>query len=817
MYRKGSVPLSYHSVRFGGWLSTRLRARSASLAALALALALPACGAGDAGPSTGVPEDDDSTTVIETPLRVPGNGGGAEEQACLGHPGANDEKGRVHDRFLWCKRMDMPIVVEKKLGPISIKVTEARVLGDMLAYGRDDGNRSVTVLFKAREVRREDVAFPVVKPSTVMVMDVSCSDVIPPSGPFSPTGCKVNGGPKVDTMEGWHQNREWLKWTIDSNEAISNVADKVLRHRFQYDIFIAELGPRPAVSDVPHTIRCDSATYFKGRAKACILDDVLPHLTYSVNDPKEAGVARHIQMAFEMPTSTWPMVGPKTIPGKYTGNPDDPGLHRIVYKGDAWKANQLEKNRACRRQEKYTANGLPSTLYDSSIQDCDEFPFASTAEGAGNADWGFSVLGVDRSQNRCAGNALKRFYGSDRILRFTDKFYVQIVDTLRSGDPNYCALPADEEPSDDVDDEGGQGGGGVVLPDQAPSVSAGPDVTVDEGEAALLHGSASDLESQLTVSWSYAAQAGVDPGTSCSFEGGDTTTPRFTCSDDGTFEVTISANDGINPAASDSAIVQVRNAPPVLAITAPRAWQLFRAGTAVDLQAPFTDGANDTHVCRVDWDDQSVDSYAAAGGNCNKAHTFRHAGMYTIKVTVTDDDGGADSESVMVVVYDPAGAFANADGSVVSPPGALTTHSGASGEEWFHLTGRYNRVTDTVPLGTAKTWLTGTDFLVDAGNGGLEWLVVTPDGKIAAKGTGFIQGKPERYGFVFYGYDSCAGRATGCQPGADRFRVVVWPLSAGANPGTGTVYDNRPQAGYDVDVSEPQELRSGIVTIHPPS
>jgi hypothetical protein len=97
--------------------------------------------------------------------------------------------------------------------------------------------------------------------------------------------------------------------------------------------------------------------------------------------------------------------------------------------------------------------------------------------------------------------------------------------------------------------------------------------------------------------------------------------------------------------------------------------------------------------------------------------------------------------------------------------------------------------------------------------------VVTPDGKIASKGHGTLAGRSGEYGYVYYGYDGCAnGQTPGCVPGPDRFRTVLWPLSEGTYPTPANVtYDNRPSAGYDVDVAAPQQLTSGIVTIHRPS
>jgi hypothetical protein len=262
----------------------------------------------------------------------------------------------------------------------------------------------------------------------------------------------------------------------------------------------------------------------------------------------------------------------------------------------------------------------------------------------------------------------------------------------------------------------------------------------------------------------------------------------------------------------------VANAPPQLTLQAPLAWQVFRAGTPVELSAPFTDaGRNDSHSCEVDWDDGTAEAYAAAPGACDRAHTFDRAGMYTLSVRVTDDDGAADEASVMVVVYDPEGPFSNADGSVASSGGWPLPNPHVQSETWFHLAARYYGGAST-PTGNAQSWLPGTDFRIDSGSAGLAWMVATDDGKLAARGTCRLEGRRGDHGFVFYGYDGCNnGQTPGCQPGSDAFRIIVWDRSVSADPGTGNLYDNAPDAGYDVDVAEPLPLKSGIVTLHPPT
>jgi endonuclease/exonuclease/phosphatase family metal-dependent hydrolase len=366
----------------------------------------------------------------------------------------------------------------------------------------------------------------------------------------------------------------------------------------------------------------------------------------------------------------------------------------------------------------------------------------------------------------------------------------------------------------------GEGEQGPPGADAGPVVDAGPPVSGNEGAAINLLGSASDDAGAPSTSWSYSPVTGVDAGATCEFGAASNARTSITCTDDGVFRVTLTASDGVNPPVRDSTTVTVRNVAPEVTFNGPAPWSYFRIDKGVTLEASFTDpGSNDTHTCTVNWDDgRPAENYAATGGACNRTHRFAHAGMYSIELTVTDDDGGSDQAKTMVVVYDPNAGFTNADGSLISPV-ANYPPAPTAGELWFDLAARYYPAQNPdKPVGTGKTWLTNTDFRFDGGDANLQWLVVTPDGKTAAKGTGTLQGKPGRYGFVFYGYDGCDdGPTTNCRPGPNRFRVVVWDLATGPNPDTRLLYDNAGGVSYDLDVAEPQALRSGIVTIHPPT
>lgn len=371
-------------------------------------------------------------------------------------------------------------------------------------------------------------------------------------------------------------------------------------------------------------------------------------------------------------------------------------------------------------------------------------------------------------------------------------------------------------------------GGNPNPPDSPPVVDAGPDVTGFEGDQAALHGTATDPEhDQLTIHWTYATGPDVDPGTQCFF--GDPTAADTTirCTDDGTITVTLNAADAYHDDPSvDTATARLSNvapiirrnagpavrpnADPVLGIVAPRPWQLFRVGDPVTLTTNYVDpGSNDTQSCAVVWDDGTTSSSAGTGTVCSATHRYTHAGMYTIRPTITDDDGGvSDATNVMVVVYDPAAGVAQGNGWL-----------NQSGNGGFDFTSSYPLRSATVPDGAVTFALPPALNLNLRNHQHLEWLVVTPDGKIAVKGTAErVPG--QNVGFVLYGYYGCpSGVTSGCQPGPSRLRMVVWDVTAnGPIPdGVPAIYDNRAGHSFDVDAADPQTIAQGTILIqHPP-
>jgi hypothetical protein len=352
---------------------------------------------------------------------------------------------------------------------------------------------------------------------------------------------------------------------------------------------------------------------------------------------------------------------------------------------------------------------------------------------------------------------------------------------------------------------------GTGAPPAPPTVSAGPPVAGAETGPIWLSGSVTDPFVSPTVNWSVTSVSGTtDPGASCTFA--DPTAPQtaITCSDEGVYNVTLTANDGVNPPVGSSTTVTVNNLGPSLSLTLPPPWQPLQAPAAVSLTAPITDpGANDTHTCTINWDDGTTETFAHEG-SCDRTHSYTAPGVYTINVTVTDDDQRTASASGIVVVFDPGAGFVTGGGYINSPLGAYTPNSTVGGKAHFVMQSSYPDGS-TTPTGNVSVFLQDIHLRMDATS--LDWLVVSPDGEAAVKGSGTMGGQDVR--FIMYGYQGCgSGSGTGCQPGPDAFRAVIWPASQGSTPTAPFLYDNVPGADLELADATPQPLDGGNIQIH---
>ncbi|HEX7635029.1 MAG TPA: PKD domain-containing protein [Noviherbaspirillum sp.] len=239
--------------------------------------------------------------------------------------------------------------------------------------------------------------------------------------------------------------------------------------------------------------------------------------------------------------------------------------------------------------------------------------------------------------------------------------------------------------------------------------------------------------------------------------------------------------------------VVVNNVPPSVGpVTAPAA--PVALNTAVNVHAGFTDpGVLDTHTTAIDWGDGTTSSgsmmEANGSGSVTGTHSYATPGLYTVKVTVTDKDGGVGSSSYRyVVVVDPNGPFVTGGGQVDLPEGPAQ----------FDFVVKYKDKGQSTPTGNGQLQLTSGKFSFRSSR--YDWLVAT-EGKAVFAGSGTLNGAGD-YGFMVNLIDAGSGKK-----GSDALRIKIWDKATGA-----VVYDTQPGAA---ETADPTLLFSGgNITIH---
>ncbi|MFE9700521.1 NucA/NucB deoxyribonuclease domain-containing protein [Streptomyces sp. NPDC006270] len=367
--------------------------------------------------------------------------------------GANTEAGigRVHNRYTYCRRVNVEAEywsIDSKGLPIE-KEGDTTAKLELFAQG-DDKDRRARIF---AQIQKDSVDYdwgPIdnifVAPNVPLSLLAQCvqgTDV-----------CHATRGSYTLPWVVWDNNPEWAYWDVYNHEEKTEGRDKIAFNQWTVELFTdnAEYKTFQRGRTPPRLLRCDSATYFNfGTArypKACVFSEVTPYLTYTLGSDHHA-VAEHIDTAQNRPNATYPLLAPpgvpwprnKEIPGKYVpGNPDAPGLHRITQRlhPTDYKSNSDHKDGACYKRgperNTYLDTGLPTRPPQG--EQCDEYPFASTLEGAGNPHHDFSVKSIPARDNRVAGGMLRRYYVDDRILAWdatlprphttNDRFYVRI-------------------------------------------------------------------------------------------------------------------------------------------------------------------------------------------------------------------------------------------------------------------------------------------------------------------------------------------------------------------------------------------------------
>ena len=327
---------------------------------------------------------------------------------------------------------------------------------------------------------------------------------------------------------------------------------------------------------------------------------------------------------------------------------------------------------------------------------------------------------------------------------------------------------------------------------EAPVANAGGPYSGREGSPIAFSGSAStDSDGDpITYSWDFG-----DGNT------GSGEQPVHRYADNGSYTVTLTVTDPDGESSSSTSVADIANVAPSLSELEGLSSDPVAAGSGatVSLTASITDpGSADTHQGSATWGDGATTSVSIADGVVSATHTYTSAGVYTVTVDVSDDDGGADSKSFQyVVVYDPSAGFVTGGGWIDSPAGSYTADPDLAGKATFGFQSRYERGA-SIPRGNTEFHFHAASL--NFNSTAYEWLVVA-GAKAQYKGSGQINGAGD-YRFMLTATD---GQLPG-GGGVDRLRVKIW------DPVTGDVlYDN--QKGASDDATPATALGGGNIVI----
>lgn len=283
----------------------------------------------------------------------------------------------------------------------------------------------------------------------------------------------------------------------------------------------------------------------------------------------------------------------------------------------------------------------------------------------------------------------------------------------------------------------------------------------------------------------------------------------------GDYVLTYSVSDEAgNSASITRTVTVVDTTPPEVTIESPSSGFLMPVSSSLTVSGSFVD-CDTSGSFTAEWVFESSTNLATSfsgtvvGGTVTDSFVVDRAGVYTIRLRVTDASGNTGGESTVlddlpayVVVYDPAGGFVTGGGWVWSSPGAL--HPGlehlmhVEGKASFGFVSKYKKGSN-IPTGQLQFKAGGLNFHSDS----YEWLVVS-GARAQFKGDGSINGV-SGYHFMLTAIDSNVNGGND----TDRFRIKIWDPVVDE-----VIYDNQ-FGDEDIEgLNELTNIQAGKIVVH---
>ncbi len=222
----------------------------------------------------------------------------------------------------------------------------------------------------------------------------------------------------------------------------------------------------------------------------------------------------------------------------------------------------------------------------------------------------------------------------------------------------------------------------------------------------------------------------------------------------------------------------------------------LQINSSITASASFIDAnSSDTHTVVWNWGDGTTSNGTATesngSGSVTGSHTYTAAGVYTISLTVTDNQGASNTSTFQYVsVYNPTsqGLF-SAGQRYMSPAGAYIANTSLTGTVKFGLSYKYQ---GTVPTGDKQFTINfnATNFIFNATS---VTSLVTSNNIGTLRGTGTVNGSGT-YTFLVSGNGN-----------ANTIRIQIKDQSGNV------IYDTQPGTA---DTATPATSVTGNVIVH---